>query len=101
MCKTYVFLRNQKAAKYASLDRYQAHFTAIYRLLDATNAHSVEAGPCARCKQQSLHSGGRTGCPFKGVSEVKARAAGISAVEHVAQGMKKARAYEIALEEVQ
>jgi hypothetical protein len=27
MCRTYVFLRDQKAAKYATLDRYQAHFT--------------------------------------------------------------------------
>jgi hypothetical protein len=101
MCKTHVFLRNQKAAKYASLARYQAHFTALYRLRDAANSQGVEAGPCARCKQQCLHSGGRTGCPFKGVSEGKARVAGASAVEHVAQGMTKARACEIALEEVQ
>jgi hypothetical protein len=101
MCRTYVFLRDQKAAKYASLDRYQAHFTAIYRLLDASSSQSVEFGPCARCKQQNLHPGGRPSCPFKSVSEPKARAAGLSAVDHIAQGMTKTRAIEIALGEVQ
>jgi hypothetical protein len=44
-------------------------------------------------------SGGRGDCPFKGLTDVKARAAGTSTAEHVASGLTKTKAYEAALAE--
>jgi hypothetical protein len=101
ICRTYVCLREQKAAHFQSLDRYAAHFTSLYSRLDQQQGESAAAPSCARCKQSNLHLGGRGGCPFKSIPEAKARLAGTFAAEQVASGMTKTRAYEAALADVQ
>ena len=99
ICRTYVFLRDQKANNFTSLDRYGSHFTALYALVNEQRG-GEPAISCAKCKQRQLHPGGRTVCPFKDVTDAKARLAGTLAAVKVAGGMSKTKATEEALAEV-
>jgi hypothetical protein len=98
LCRTYVCLRDQKAAHYHTMDRYAAHFEQLYNHLGEPRGEPG-AVPCAKCKQSHLHLGGRGGCPFRSLTDAKARVAGTFAAEQVASGMSKTRAYEAALAE--
>jgi hypothetical protein len=99
ICRTYVCLREEKKAHFHSMERYATHFTALYSRLDQPVGSTVT--PCAKCKQPTLHLGGRAACPFKNLTDGKARVAGTFAAEQVSGGMSKTRAYEAALAEVQ
>jgi hypothetical protein len=99
MCRTYVFLRDQKANNFTSLDRYGSHFNALYTLLKEQREGEPSVS-CAKCKQKHHHPGGRAVCPFKDVTDAKARQAGTLAAAKVAGGMSKSKANEEALSEV-
>jgi hypothetical protein len=63
---------------------------------DSPNGSGAADKPsmCAQFKQLGLHRSGRALCPFKDLPEHKARQAGIHAVEKVAGGMSKTKAFE-------
>jgi hypothetical protein len=103
--RTYIFLRDQQAVGFATIDRMNAQLTSLYERLGA--AESREAAPetagasmCQKCKQKGLHKGGRRGCPFKDLDDTPARKAGTFAAEQCATGgATKTEAYELALNE--
>jgi hypothetical protein len=55
ICRSYVYLREEKAAHFHSMDRYAAHFTVFYGRLDQPVESMVTH--CGRCKQTTLLPG--------------------------------------------
>ena len=101
LVRTYIFLRDQQAVGFASIDRMNSHLNGLYECLAASTGKKTDTEKtvmmCQNCKQKGLHKGGRPGCPFRGLDEATARKAGTFAAEKCATGSTKTQAYELAL----
>lgn len=98
MIRTYIFLRDQQHAGFASIERMTSQLNALYKMAGSTCAPAETEGTsgsmCQKCKQKGLHKGGRRSCPFKDMDDSLARSAGTLAVQLCLEGSTKTEAYQ-------
>jgi hypothetical protein len=102
LIRTYCFLRDQHAQGFHSVDRQSSQIDELFSLMNGSpNGADAADKPtqCSRCKQKGLHRFGKTSCPFKDLEDHRARQAGVFAMEKVAGGMSKTKAYEAGIAE--
>jgi hypothetical protein len=99
MVRTYIFLRDQRHANFESIDRMSSQVNALYARLESSGnpqpeTEGTSVSMCQKCKQKSLHKGGRRSCPFKDLDDGPARSAGTLAAKLCLEGSTKTEAYQ-------